>query len=42
MTPARYAIVAYVVGLGLMALYAARLWLLHRALGRRERERGRR
>lgn len=37
MTGAQYAVVAFVVGLGLMLGYAMVLWLAHRNMARRRR-----
>ncbi len=40
MNAAGYAILAYALGLGLMAGYGVRLWVLARAVARREKRRG--
>ena len=37
MSGEQYAVLAYAVGLGLVAAYSARLWIIHRTLARRER-----
>jgi len=40
MTSANYVIIAYAVGLGLLAFCAAKLWIDLRAAGRKTRGRG--
>jgi hypothetical protein len=37
MSGEQYALLAYVVGVGLVAAYSARLWVMHRGLRREER-----